>query len=129
MNALMLSEKNGDWLGWVRFFMEGVLQTAESASNTARRLLDLFNKDRQRIHESTTRSDSALKMFRLLQQHAILSVQVAQRHSKLTEPTIRKAFKLLESIGIIREATGKKRGRQYVYEKYVSILSEGTEPL
>jgi len=35
---------------------------------------------------------------------------------------------LLEKSGILREATGRQRGKLYVYDEYLKILSEGTEP-
>ena len=39
----------GAWLPWVRFFMEGVRQTAEQAVSTARSLLELFTQHRESI--------------------------------------------------------------------------------
>jgi hypothetical protein len=30
---------------------------------------------------------------------------------------------------IVREVTGRRRNRIFSYEKYLAILSEGTEPL
>ena len=38
-------------------------------------------------------------------------------------------MKLLEKLGIVRELTGKRRNRLYGYDRYLEILSEGTEPL
>jgi hypothetical protein len=36
---------------------------------------------------------------------------------------------LLTELGIVREVTGRRRDRVFVYDEYVRILSEGTEPL
>jgi len=30
---------------------------------------------------------------------------------------------------IVRETTGRRRGRAFVYDRYLTLLSEGTEPL
>jgi hypothetical protein len=38
------------------------------------------------------------------------------------------AIDRLERAGILREATGRQRGKLYVYDKYLAILGEGTEP-
>ncbi len=35
----------------------------------------------------------------------------------------------LEAIGLLRELTSGQRGRLYAYDRYLNILSEGTEPL
>ncbi len=34
-----------------------------------------------------------------------------------------------KALGIAREITGKKRNRIFAYDRYLTILSEGTEPL
>ena len=32
-------------------------------------------------------------------------------------------------LGILREITGKQRHRLFVYDRYLAILNQGTEPL
>jgi hypothetical protein len=36
-------------------------------------------------------------------------------------------MRVLADAGIVREATGRLRGRVFVYDRYLSVLSEGTE--
>jgi predicted transcriptional regulator len=52
---------------------------------------------------------------------------VAERLA-LTNPPVYAAINRLEKAGILREATGRQRGKLYVYDQYLSILNEGTEP-
>lgn len=47
----------------------------------------------------------------------------------MSQPTIQNAIAELEHLGIVREITGRQRGRLYTYAEYLSILAEGTEPL
>jgi hypothetical protein len=44
-------------------------------------------------------------------------------------PTVAKAFDHLGRLGILREITGRERRRLFVYEPYLQILNEGTEPI
>jgi len=44
----------------------------------------------------------------------------------LSKPTISKILDNLMELGILELVEEKKRYRQYVYKKYVDILSEGT---
>ena len=37
-------------------------------------------------------------------------------------------MKILADLGIARELTGRKRNRVFVYDAYLKILNEGTEP-
>jgi hypothetical protein len=47
---------------------------------------------------------------------------------ELSEVTVGKAAGHLEDLQIVREITGKPRGKLYSYDKYLSLLNEGTEP-
>jgi hypothetical protein len=44
-------------------------------------------------------------------------------------PTVTASLQNLERLGIVREITGKQRGRVFVYDAYLKILERGTEPL
>ncbi len=50
---------DGDWEGWLAFYLEGIESTAENAYSTARRLVALFESDRKRL-ETHKRSSSSL---------------------------------------------------------------------
>ena len=50
------------------------------------------------------------------------------RESKLSVPTVTKALENLVQVRIVREATGRQRDRVFVYDRYLAILSRGTEP-
>lgn len=47
----------------------------------------------------------------------------------LSFPTAAKALETLVDLGITREITGGQRNRLFVYDAYLTILSEGAEPL
>jgi len=47
----------------------------------------------------------------------------------MTAPTVTASLKHLTTLGIVREMTGKERRRLFVYDRYLTILNEGTEPL
>ena len=47
---------------------------------------------------------------------------------ELTDPPVYGAISRLEEAGILREVTGRQRGKIYVYDQYLALLNEGTEP-
>ena len=49
------------------------------------------------------------------------------RQLELSEPPVYGAIARLEELGILREVTGKSRGKTYVYGEYMDILNEETE--
>lgn len=56
-------------------------------------------------------------------------VPTAVNALNLTAPTVRKSVGHLLDLGLVRETTGKKRDRLFVFGGYLDILNQGTEPL
>jgi Fic family protein len=126
---LQTVREKGDWEAWVEFFLEGVIETSGQGVSTAQRLLALFEADRSKIASLGRAAPSALRLFTELQRSPLVSVPVAAEKLRTSRPTVRKSLEHLEALGIVRETTGRQRGRVYQYQKYLEILDEGTEPL
>lgn len=120
--------REGDWEAWVAFFASGIAETAEGAVATARRLLDVAEKDRNRIHDLGREAGSAALVHQILQRVPVCTIPRLAKMTNLTLPTVAKALDVLVKVGIVREITGKKRHRVYSYDGYMNILGEGTEP-
>jgi Fic family protein len=118
----------GDWEGWLRFFLDGVTETATEATDAAQKLWILFDEDRRRIQEQGKISATALRVHDLLQQRPILSITAACKALELTHPAVNKSLRKMEEMGIVREITGRQRNRLYLYDAYMTILSKGLEP-
>lgn len=119
----------GGWEAWMEFFLTGVAETAEQAADTARELMALFEQDRLIIREHGRAAASALRVHEFLQRRPMVTIQSAARELKISVPTVGKSLELMTSAGIVREMTGKQRGRLFGYSKYLSILDKGTQPL
>jgi len=121
--------ENGSWEAWLEFFLEGVKQTATQAFGAAMRISDLLRGDRERIRVGAQRTSSVLRIHETMQRLPYLSSPMAEKNTGLAKPTINAAIGQLETLGIVREVTNKKRNRVYAYTDYLAILSEGSEPL
>ncbi len=119
----------GDWEGWLRFFLQGVFETAQQAVESARTVLDLFEQDRERIGGLGRIAGSCLQLHQRLRQKAIVNIPDSARELEINRTTISNCIRRLQELGIVREITGQRRNRLFVYDRYVQILSEGTEPL
>lgn len=119
----------GDWEKWLAFFLEGVRSTATGAVETARRLSELFASDRATLEQQGRRAGTLLRAHEALKEQPILSSPYICRRTNLSFPTVASAMEQFIKHGIARETTGKRRNRLFVYDKYLSILNEGAEPL
>jgi Fic family protein len=118
---------DGDWESWVAFFATGVSETAEGAVSTVRRLVRLFEEDRDRIRSLGRVSGSATQLHQALQARPVDTAAHLAERSGFSVPTVYTALASLESVGIVREMTGRRRHRVFSYDRYLRILSEGTE--
>jgi Fic family protein len=126
---LDLARSEGDWEGWLDFFLEGVEQTADAAVQTARRLVTLFKEDTECVQNSGRAAANALRVLDALRARPILSLAEVCRRTGATFPTATKSMTTLMGLGIAREFTGRRRNRLFAYNRYLAILNEGTEPL
>jgi Fic family protein len=118
----------GDWEAWLDFFAEAVIVTSNQAVETAQQLLDLSNKDRDRISGLGRAAVSASAVQRALMEHPIATAGWLVEKTGITPATVNKALSHLERLGIVRQITAQKRNRVFSYGGYVEILSRGTEP-
>jgi Fe2+ or Zn2+ uptake regulation protein len=65
----------------------------------------------------------------VLQARPVASANLLATLSGLSTPTVYTALESLASLGIVRELTGRARGRVFAYDQYLRALSEGTEPV
>jgi Fic family protein len=118
---------DGAWEDWLRFFLEGVVEVAESTAETTRGIIEMIERDRGRIHRLGRAAPTALRVHDLAVRRVVVKPPTAARALKLTDPPVYAAISHLEEAGILREVTGRTRGKTYVYGEYMDILNEGTE--
>jgi Fic family protein len=119
---------DGDWEGWVDFFLEGVEETARSAVETAQRLATLFRQDIETTQAAGRGATSALRLLTALRERPVSNLGRLSEQSGMSFPTASKAMGTLVDLGVARELTGKRRNRVFVYDTYLGILSEEEEP-
>lgn len=117
----------GDWEAWLSFFLEGVCEVAEAAFATARCASETIRDDRARIGRLGRRSGSALRVHQSLVERPIGGIGNLARRTGLSAPTVAAVLRLLEGLDIVREVTGRQRGKIFTYERYLAVLREGTE--
>ena len=128
-NLLQRVRTEGAWEDWLAFFLDGIAGAAQEAADSAERTLSLFAKDREKIQKLGRGAPSALRVQELMQRKPFVRIRTAAKDLKLTVPTVTSALNHLVQLGIVKEVSRKRRDRLFSYSRYVSMVSEGTEPL
>jgi len=118
---------HGEWESWLLFYLQGVEEVAQQATDTAKNLLAMFERHQKKIQSLGKSAASALRVHDLLKARVFLSLGHAERDLGLTFPTVANAMANLERLGIVKEVTGKQRHRLFSYDSYLEILGQGTD--
>ncbi len=124
---LNAARTDGDFEGWLRFFLKGVAVVADEAISATRDLFAIVTAGRARILSARSSSIASVRLFERLPEHPIVSFGSARRLLNTTKPTAAKAVGALVDLGILAEITRKKRDRAFSYLEYLDRLRTGTE--
>lgn len=113
----------GDWEGWVGFFLDGVETAAGEAERGIVAMASLINADRKRLLAAPRAGAVALRLFELLPLMPRFTIEQARLRLDTTTPTATAAVKLLQDLGMLAELTGQKKNRLFSYTAYVALLS------
>lgn len=126
-DLLSRARVDGDWEAWLDFFADAVLATAGQAVNTVQRLEGMARRDRERIRSLARASGSALRVHQELLCRPIATSRALEARTGLSHVTVNKTLDHLESLGVVRELTGRRRDRVFSYTDYIAILDEGAD--
>lgn len=118
---------DGDWEGWLDFFLDGVATIADEAVASARDLFALVGTGRDRVLQSGTASVTAVRLFEALPRHPVVTVASAMKLVEASKPTATRAIEVLVDAGILVEVTGRRRDRSFAYQAYLDRLRVGTD--
>ncbi|NVO00747.1 MAG: Fic family protein [Geobacteraceae bacterium] len=120
-NLMRMREKN-DLQQWFKFFLVGVIETAKSGIQTFDNILKLQKQVEAQIQTLGSRASNAQKVLNYLYQRPLVD---AAKVGEVAEISPASAYKLivdLEQFGILKEITGGKRGKQYLFDSYLQLF-------
>jgi len=120
--CLMRVSTNGQWNDWLTFFLRGVREQATEALTNADKILALkeeYNELIKQRHLSTTVS----RTLDLLFQNPYITISRAAALLKTTFVTAKRSVLHLEKLGIVKEISGKEKGKIFLAAKLLEVLS------
>ncbi len=118
---------DGDWEGWLSYFLEGVAVVAEEAFTTARRLHAIVAQSRARLVARDDATVMSIRLFELLPEHPILTVNRVVKLLDCSRPAAAKALCVLEAAEVLHALDDRKKNRAVVFKEFLDNLHEGTQ--
>jgi Fic family protein len=117
--------ETGDWEGWLKFFLQGVTDVSTQAWKTARKILSLREKLRERITTHLGQAaGNGLKVLEYLFEKPIVSVKEVQALIGTSYPPANDLVRRLVEQNVLMETTGHIRNRRFMFHSYVDLFRE-----
>lgn len=129
--SLMAVREKGQYSQWIRFFCGCMLSSAEDAVGSLEKLVDLRNSNVTLISEKLGRSAAnGLRLLEMLEGNPIVDVSFISEKLEVARTTASNLVNDFVKLGIlVQREKGKQRYRTFLYEDYLTILRQGSEPL
>ena len=127
-DRLMNIRTKGDWEGWVKFFLEGVAQVADEATQSASEIMKLKEMIMEKIQKETSGKANSVLLLDLLFRMPIITINLVKDELKVSYPTAKALTEHFREAKIIRCIDDSiLRNKRYIFSEYVTILERGTE--
>lgn len=124
---LMKTRTEGDWEEWLKFFLQGVVEVSEEAASSVKEIIGLKDKLTNELFAKKIGGAQAVKLLDILFARPLISISDIETQLKISRQTATNLVNKFNKIGILKEISGKKRYRKYLFDEYVRIIARGTE--
>ena len=124
-DRLQAIRDQGDWEGWLVFFLDGVATVALEATRTAKAIVDLREEARNYIaKELGRRAAGPHQVLDALFSTPVVNVRDVMKISGLSQPSANALVSTLMRLEILSELTGHRRNRMFGFQKYLNLFQE-----
>lgn len=110
---------------WVKFFLVALKESAKNTIDNINQVHNLMKECLVKIDEVYGgKANNALELVRLIFAHPVLKSKMVVEELKVSPATAISLLKNFVSMDILVEKTGNQRNREYIFKKYMNILTD-----
>ncbi|MDX9779128.1 MAG: Fic family protein [Patescibacteria group bacterium] len=123
-DSLSMVRKNNDLEQWIKFFLNGVIDTANDGINTFKSIIDLRLQYEQKILSLGIRAKNAQKLILHMFSKPIISIKSVEQTFGVSFNSASRLINDLKELKILDELTGYSRNRLYVLRDYLNLFQK-----
>ena len=120
-NLMLVREKN-DISQWFKFFLVGIIETANKGIQTFDSILQLQKQVDLDMQKLGSRAANAQKITNYLYQRPLINAEKIVEVASISYPSAYKLIEDMEKLEILKEITGGQRSREYIFERYIDLF-------
>ena len=121
-DSLSMVKKTDNMTQWLKFFLNGVVETAKSSIKTFDRIIKLKNDVDNKISKIGKKAVNGQRLLELLYSEPKVNGKTVSEKLGISVVSANGLLSTFVEIGILEEKTGFNRNRYYVFEEYVKIF-------
>jgi Fic family protein len=123
-DALTRVRVSNDIEHWIKFFLVGVSETAKNGKETFEKIISLRHKTEKKILDMGKRAKSGQLLLKYLYSQPIVNLKQISSYLEITHPSAAALVRDFQNAGILKEITGFKRNRLFVFEDYINLFKK-----
>ena len=120
-NLTRVREQN-DLLHWFKFFLTGIIETANKSISTFDSIMQLEKQVNEKLKSLGKRGEKAQLVINYMYQKPVINAQAVQKIIGSKNATAYSLIEDLVQLKIIKETTGNMRNRTYIFEDYIKLF-------
>ena len=113
---------NNDLIGWIKFFLEAVIETAKVAKEKFKKVVKLTHDVDCRIQNLNVKYENAKKVVEFLYDEPIASRKKISKSIGMPLSTLNSVIIELQKANVLKEITGYSRNQSFVFKDYIDIF-------
>ncbi len=122
-SRLLSVSQKGDWHGWFKFFLRGVINQSTDAIDDSRKILDLHSEYQKALEETKRIPETAHRLIDEIFLNPVISTSGLNKKWKIPFISVKRGIRRLIDLGILQEVPGRKRNKLFVAHKLMALLT------
>lgn len=123
-DKLSYTREKSDLKQWIKFFLTGIIETADSGTKTLSIIMQIKQDCEKKIVSLNRRSESGYKLLNSLFSSPLTTTKDVQNITGLSPKAAGDLIQSFVNLGILNEITNKKRNRTFAFFSYISLFSD-----
>ena len=109
---------------WIKFFLNGVIETAGHGKNVFTRIINLRQSYEKKLMTLGRRTKIANEALNFLFSQPVVSSKMVMKHFDVTFNTANSLLTSFEKLGLLKELTGFSRNRLFALQEYINLFKK-----
>ncbi len=122
LQALLLE---AEWNEWLQFYLRSLAETCLWSADVLASVAEMYRAHREKVRDLPGSTEMALSLLDYMYVQPLLNIQQCAGYLDVVFGTASSLLHNMQEQGIVREITGQRRNKRYLYLEYYTLFTGG----